>query len=93
MAKVGKAVKGMTTQQILDFESQGAIQLEGESLGAGEIRVNRSQGLSYMMPALHYDSPCVKTTAHDTCIGNFYMCPVQTCPYVCMPTDGMFNAS
>ena len=39
MAKVGKAVKGMTTQQILDFEAQGSIQLEGESLGQGDIRV------------------------------------------------------
>ncbi|KAL3138515.1 hypothetical protein ABBQ32_006299 [Trebouxia sp. C0010 RCD-2024] len=41
MAKIGKAVKGMTTQQILDFEAQGRITLEGESLGSGEIRVLR----------------------------------------------------
>lgn len=40
MAKIGKAVKGMTTQQILDFESQGHIKLEGESLGSGEIKVS-----------------------------------------------------
>ena len=39
MATIGKAVKGMTTQQILDFETQGKIELEGESLGSGEIRV------------------------------------------------------
>ena len=39
MAKIGKAVKGMTTQQILDFEAQGKITLEGETLGSGEIRV------------------------------------------------------
>ena len=42
MAKVGKAVKGMTTQQILDFEAHGRIQLEGESLESGEIRVGRT---------------------------------------------------
>lgn len=39
MAKVGKAIKGMTTQQILDFEAQGRIELEGESVESGEIRV------------------------------------------------------
>lgn len=39
MAKVGKAVKGMTTHQILEFEAQGRIELEGESLESGEIRV------------------------------------------------------
>ncbi|DBA71115.1 hypothetical protein WJX79_007299 [Trebouxia sp. C0005] len=41
MAKVGKAVKGMSIEQILDFESRGSIELEGESLGSGEIRVLR----------------------------------------------------
>ena len=46
MAKIGKAVKGMTTQQILDFEAQGTIALEGESLGAGEIRVSHTVGLA-----------------------------------------------
>lgn len=45
MAKIGKAVKGMTTQQILDFEAQGSITLEGESLGSGEIRVGHPQNL------------------------------------------------
>lgn len=39
MAKVGKAVKGMTIDQILQFESQGEISLEGESLGSGDIKV------------------------------------------------------
>ena len=39
MAKVGKAVKSMTVHQILDFEAQGTVQLEGESLGSGDIRV------------------------------------------------------
>ena len=42
MAKIGKAVKGMTTQQILDFEAQGKITLEGETLGSGEIRVGHT---------------------------------------------------
>ena len=42
MAKVGKAVKGMSTDQILQFESQGQISLEGESLGSGNIRVRNS---------------------------------------------------
>jgi len=42
MAKVGKAVKGMSIEQILDFESRGSIELEGESLGSGEIRVSHS---------------------------------------------------
>lgn len=42
MAKIGKAVKGMTTQQILDFEAQGSILLEGESLESGEIRVGHT---------------------------------------------------
>ena len=46
MAKVGKAVKGMTTQQILDFEAQGRIQLEGESLESGEIRVGHIDNLA-----------------------------------------------
>ena len=41
MAKVGKAVKGMSTDQILQFESQGQISLEGETLGSGDIRVRR----------------------------------------------------
>lgn len=45
MAKIGKAVKGMTTQQILDFEAQGRITLEGESLGSGEIRVGQTLDL------------------------------------------------
>lgn len=40
MAKTGKAVKEMSTQQILDFEAQGTIELEGQSLGAGDIRVS-----------------------------------------------------
>lgn len=40
MAKVGKAVKSMSIEQILDFESRGSIELEGESLGSGEIRVS-----------------------------------------------------
>lgn len=39
MAKIGKAVKGMTTDQILQFEAQGQISLDGESLGSGDIRV------------------------------------------------------
>ena len=42
MAKVGKAVKSMSIEQILDFESRGSIELEGESLGSGEIRVSHS---------------------------------------------------
>ena len=42
MAKVGKAVKSMSVEQILDFESRGSIELEGESLGCGEIRVSHS---------------------------------------------------
>ena len=42
MAKVGKAVKSMSIEQILDFESQGSVELEGESLGSGEIRVSLS---------------------------------------------------
>lgn len=42
MAKVGKAVKSMSIEQILDFESRGCIELEGESLGPGEIRVSHS---------------------------------------------------
>lgn len=44
MAKVGKAVKAMTTQQILDFEAQGRIELEGESLESREIRVSHYHG-------------------------------------------------
>ena len=39
MAKVGKAVKGMSTDQILQFEAQGNITLEGETLGSGDIKV------------------------------------------------------
>jgi len=42
MAKVGKAVKSMSIEQILDFESRGSIELEGESLGSGEIRVSHA---------------------------------------------------
>ncbi len=39
MAKIGKAIKGMSIDQILAFEAEGTIHLEGESLGSGEIRV------------------------------------------------------
>lgn len=55
MVKIGKAVKGMTTQQILEFEGQGSITLEGESLGSGEIRVGHIWAL--------FDGRWVKTAA------------------------------
>ncbi len=39
MAAVGNAVKQMNAQQIAEFESKGSITLAGESLSAGEIKV------------------------------------------------------
>lgn len=55
MAKVGKAVKGMTTHQILDFEAQGSIKLEGESLESGEIRVSRVDSISHELSVMNLE--------------------------------------
>ncbi|CAL5221457.1 g3649 [Coccomyxa viridis] len=41
MAAVGNAVRQMDAQQIAEFESKGSITLAGESLSAGEIKVQR----------------------------------------------------
>ena len=59
MAAVGNAVKQMNAQQIADFESKGSINLAGETLSAGEIKVPLT------LPLLtHWRSHAVQCTGH-----------------------------